>query len=149
MKTCPFYTLYFESTEIHFKIVLETNLFSCPCLSFFNQTHFYLHCFCLFYLGTVTKHYFNVISTIILWKTYWHRAIAKVEFRKWLRVVSLFMPIWQKSCLFKDKTSYVGESMSTETIPFVRLIMCGCGYVSSGWTLILLYLGDWKLSWLD
>jgi hypothetical protein len=77
MKTYPLYTLYFESTEIHSKIILETNLFSCLCLSFFNQTHFFLHYLCLFYPGTVTKHYLNVISTIILWKTYWQRAVAK------------------------------------------------------------------------
>jgi len=41
METYLFYALYFESTKIHFKIILETDLFLY--LYLFNQIYFYLH----------------------------------------------------------------------------------------------------------
>jgi hypothetical protein len=41
METYLFYALYFKSTEIHFKIILETDLFLY--LYLFNQIYFYLH----------------------------------------------------------------------------------------------------------
>jgi hypothetical protein len=57
LETCPLCNFYFENIEIHFKIVSGIYLFLYLYPFLFNKTHFWLYCFCSFYLKTVTKCY--------------------------------------------------------------------------------------------